>query len=99
VAEIARTEGMTMELLTMPMSERLKRLRKAKGLTQQDLANAAGVSISVVVQIESGKITDPRASTLRGLAEQLGVTLDDLAGDENGGEEEEGKSKKPRRRK
>lgn len=71
----------------MPIKDRLKQLRKATGLTQQALATAAGMSISVVVQIESGKIPDPRVGTLKRLAKALGVGLLDLAGD-NGGEPE-----------
>jgi transcriptional regulator with XRE-family HTH domain len=65
----------------MPIKDRLKRLRKAAEMTQQALASAAGLSISVVVQIESGKIPDPRVSTLRALAKALGVGLLDLAGE------------------
>jgi transcriptional regulator with XRE-family HTH domain len=66
----------------MPIKDRLKELRKAAGLTQQGLAMKAGLSISAVVQIELGKIPDPRVSTLRSLARALGVTLDALAGEE-----------------
>jgi transcriptional regulator with XRE-family HTH domain len=64
------------------VGENLKRLRAAAGLTQQQLAVAAGLSVSVVAHIERGHIPDPRASTLRALARSLGCTLDDLAGDE-----------------
>jgi transcriptional regulator with XRE-family HTH domain len=66
----------------MPLKDRLKRLRTAADLTQQDLAMKAGLSISAVVQIESGKIPNPRMDTLRALAKALGVSLDELAGEE-----------------
>jgi transcriptional regulator with XRE-family HTH domain len=68
--------------MVMPINDRLKELRAAAGLTQQQLAVAAGLSVSAVTQIEAGKIPDPRVGTLRKLARALGVTLDDLAPDE-----------------
>ena len=64
------------------LAEKLVALRKAAGLTQQDLAQAAGLSVSIVVKLEIGKTADPRASTLRALARALGVTVNDLLGDE-----------------
>jgi transcriptional regulator with XRE-family HTH domain len=36
--------------------------------------------VSLVTQIEQGRTSDPRLSTLRALAKALGVTLDELAG-------------------
>jgi transcriptional regulator with XRE-family HTH domain len=54
----------------------------AAGLTQQELASKAGLSISGLVQIELGTVPDPRVSTLRALAKALGVSLDELAGEE-----------------
>jgi transcriptional regulator with XRE-family HTH domain len=56
----------------------LKTLRQAKGLTQQALASAAGISMSVVFQIEQGARGDPRISTVVALARALGVTMDQL---------------------
>jgi transcriptional regulator with XRE-family HTH domain len=72
----------------MPMAaemvgDRLRALRDAAGLTQQQLATAAKLSISVVAQIEQGKTDDPRLSTLRALAKVLGVSLDELAGEKD----------------
>jgi len=63
----------------MPVKELFKAKREEKGMTQQQLANAAGVSLSFVAQLESGRIDDPRVSTLRRLAEALGLKLDDVA--------------------
>jgi transcriptional regulator with XRE-family HTH domain len=62
------------------MATRLKRLREAAGLTQQELAARAGLSISAVTQTEGGQKKDPRLSTVIALAKVLGVTLDELAG-------------------
>jgi transcriptional regulator with XRE-family HTH domain len=68
------------------VGKRLRALRDRAGLTQQQLATAARVSVSVVTQIEQGRTPDPRLSTLRVLAAALGVTVSDLAGDaEKGG--------------
>jgi transcriptional regulator with XRE-family HTH domain len=66
----------------MLIKDRLRELRTAAGLSQQDVAVKAGLSVSNVAQIESGKIPNPRMYTLRGLARALGVTLDQLAGDD-----------------
>jgi transcriptional regulator with XRE-family HTH domain len=62
------------------MAMRLKRLREAAGLTQQELANRAGLSISAVTQTEGGQKKDPKLSTLVALARVLGVSLDEVAG-------------------
>jgi transcriptional regulator with XRE-family HTH domain len=72
---------LTVEKLGMEkplISVRLKTLRERAELTQQDLAVKAGLSVAVVSQIEQGKIADPRLSTLRALAEALGVDCNTL---------------------
>jgi transcriptional regulator with XRE-family HTH domain len=61
-----------------PLAGKVKALRESKGMTQQDLAHAADLSMSIISQIEQGKRPDPRVSTLRGIANALQVTLDDL---------------------
>jgi transcriptional regulator with XRE-family HTH domain len=71
----ART--MTVQLMT-PIGANLRKLRRAADLTQQQLAVAAGLSVSVVSQIEQGSNPDPRGSTLAALAASLKVTVDDL---------------------
>ena len=64
------------------MAARLKSLRETAGLSQQDVAMKADLSLSLVAKMEQGKKADPRASTLLALAEALGVPpgrlLDDL---------------------
>jgi transcriptional regulator with XRE-family HTH domain len=60
------------------ISENMKRLRAAAGMTQQSLAIAAALSVSVVSQIEQGTNSDPRMTTLVALARALGVTVDAL---------------------
>lgn len=44
--------------------EDLRRLRKARGLTQKEVARRAGVSQSLIARIEAGKV-DPRLSTVK----------------------------------
>ena len=56
---------------------RLKNYRLAKGMTQQDLADAIGVSNKTVSRWESGG-GYPDVGLLVPLAEALGVTVDDL---------------------
>jgi len=72
------------ELLTMPIGDRIRELRKAKGMSQMALARASGLSLSIVTQLEQGLTSDPRLSTLKALAGALGCTLDELARDGGG---------------
>ncbi len=63
----------------LEFSECLKQLRKAKNMTQQDLADQLGVSNKSVSRWESGSYPD--VATLGPLAKALGVTVDDLLGE------------------
>jgi transcriptional regulator with XRE-family HTH domain len=81
------------------LAKRIKQLREGAGLSQQALATAAGLSISVVTQLEQGNRSDPRVSTAAALASALGVTMDEMlagAADEEAGADS---GKKPRRKK
>jgi transcriptional regulator with XRE-family HTH domain len=82
----------------MGLGENVARLRKAAHLTQQQLAVAAGLAVSVVSQLEQGKNQDPRLSTLSALATGLGVTLDELVKDEGAEAEETGSGSAPTRK-
>lgn len=68
--------------LKKALSKRLKLLREAAGLSQQDIATRGELSLSLVAKLEQGKKADPRASTILALARALGVKpgqlLDDL---------------------
>lgn len=55
----------------------LKRLREAKGLTQQQLADLIGLSRTSVTNQEAGRQSTPWA-TLMLLADVLGVSLDEF---------------------
>ena len=63
-----------------PIARHLKALRENAGMSQQSLAVTAGLSVSLVSQIERGSRIDPRMSTLTALATALGVSLDELVG-------------------
>jgi len=77
----------------MAFKDSLRRLRLAAGMTQQELATAAGLAVSAVAQLEVGRIGDPKFSTVRALAKALGCTPNDLVG-----EEEEPPPRKRRRK-
>ena len=56
---------------------RLEEIRKAKGLSQIEVANAIGMTQAYVSGLESGK-KSPSFETLVKLARALDCTLDDL---------------------
>ena len=60
------------------VGENVRRLRKAADKSQQEVAVAAGLSVSIISQIEQGSNKDPRGSTLRKIATALGTTVDEL---------------------
>lgn len=59
--------------------ERLKSLRKAAGITQQELADKLNVHLQTVSKWERG-ISEPDFSLLGGIASALGVTFERLLG-------------------
>lgn len=56
---------------------KIRELREKKGLSQDDLANAAGISKTSVYNIEH-KRTNPQPTTLRRIADALNVQIDDI---------------------
>ena len=58
--------------------ERLKTIRKARGMTQCDLSKQSGVSRAVIARIESGATPTPPVKTLGKLAVALDVRIDDI---------------------
>jgi len=55
-------------------------LRSKLGMSQKDLADAAGIPQATVSRVERGVIKQPRLEVLRRLAQALHVTVDYLAG-------------------
>ncbi len=69
-------------MLTMaPLKEKLRTERRRAALTQEELAKQAGVGVATIARIEGGEITEPRVSTLRKLANALGIEARDLLED------------------
>lgn len=62
------------------LGENLKRYRKEKGLSQEKLAQKAGVTYSTLSKIEAGYNTNPKVLSLVRLAKALDVTVTDLLG-------------------
>jgi transcriptional regulator with XRE-family HTH domain len=65
----------------MSLANKIKELRLINGLTQEELAHKAGVTYSTVNLLENGKNTNPNNSTLRCIANALGVTVNELKGE------------------
>lgn len=59
------------------MNNTLKALRNARGLTQQQLAQALSVSRQTVISIETGKY-DPSLPLAFRIAQLLGVRIEDV---------------------
>lgn len=66
------------------MLNKIKELRKAEGLTQGELAEAAGVDVSYISRLETGKRGKgrkgggPTYSIIKAIADRLGSTPEDL---------------------
>ena len=61
--------------------EKLRRFRRGKGMTQVQLARAAGLHDTTITYIETGQHKNPHPSTLAKLADVLDVTPLDLLDD------------------
>ena len=61
----------------MEFNEKLKELRKSKGLTQEELAEALFVSRTAISKWESGK-GYPSIDSLKDISKYFSVTIDDL---------------------
>ena len=65
-----------LSVISLAMQYRIRQLRQAAGLTQEQLAHACGVTQSVVSQVERGRRTS--METLELFAKALDVELPDL---------------------
>lgn len=61
----------------MEFNEKLQELRKRKGLTQEELANALFVSRTAISKWESGK-GYPNIDSLKAISKFFGITVDEL---------------------
>jgi transcriptional regulator with XRE-family HTH domain len=62
----------------MTFAEKLRQARKAKGLTQAELAKSAGLSVRTIICYEQGSAYPRYRKTYSALAEVLGVDADYL---------------------
>ena len=64
---------------TIPtVSRNIRKLRKAKGLSQDKLSRLADVSHATIIKIESGGIQSPTIDTVQKIAKAFGVDVDEL---------------------
>lgn len=73
----------------MALADRIRTFRMRKGLSLQQLADAAGVSKAHIWDLEQNRSKNPSLELLTKLADRLGVSVADLVG-ENPAAEEEG---------
>jgi transcriptional regulator with XRE-family HTH domain len=69
-----------MQTAVVKIGDNLKRQRIRKALTQEELAQQAGLTTASVARIERNE-TEPRMSTLRKLAKALDLDPAELVGD------------------
>ena len=62
------------------LGDRLRKARKAAGLTQKILEERSGIPQTSISRIESGNSQEISTGTLKALATTLGVTADYLLG-------------------
>jgi transcriptional regulator with XRE-family HTH domain len=60
------------------LGQRLKELREAAGISQEDLSHLSGVRKETISNVERCVVRDPRISTVIRLAQGLGKTMCDL---------------------
>lgn len=60
------------------MGYRIKELREARGMTQEELSEASGVSRTTIWALENGTEYTTTTKTLRKLADALSVTIEQL---------------------
>ncbi|MBX3098669.1 MAG: helix-turn-helix domain-containing protein [Salinibacterium sp.] len=65
--------------MTADIGTRLREARLKQGLSLRSVAQALGVSASLISQVETGK-TQPSVSTLYALVTHLGISIDDVMG-------------------
>jgi len=67
-------------LTVLRIGEKVREARKRKLLTQEQLADKAGVGVNTIIRIERNQV-EPHSRTIRKLAAALGVSPADLIED------------------
>lgn len=60
------------------IGEKIRNIRKGKGLSQEELAEMAGVNLRTIQRVENGE-TEPRGKTLSLICDVLGVDIENLS--------------------
>ena len=60
------------------LASNIKKLREAKGLSQEKLARLADVANNTLIKMESGENQNPTLNSLKKVAKALVVSVDDL---------------------
>lgn len=60
------------------MGFKLREVREAKGMSQEELEKASGISRQTISSIENGKSVSVMSGTLIALARALGTTVDEI---------------------
>lgn len=60
------------------VGDKIKAIRKEKGLTQDALAKKADIPYTTLTKLESNVITKPSIQTVEKIAKGLGITIDEL---------------------
>jgi len=60
------------------LANNIKKLREAKGLSQEKLARLADVANNTLIKMESGENQNPTLVTLKKVAKAFGVSVDGL---------------------
>lgn len=66
----------------MTIGDRVRALRERNQWRREELAMRAEISVAALTDIENNVTELPRRSTLRGIAEALGVSVEELTGEE-----------------
>ena len=56
----------------------IKKLRQKKGISQDRLSKLADLSLNTIINVESGKNSNPTIETLSRIARALDIRVDDL---------------------
>ncbi len=65
------------------LAKTIKELRKKHKISQEQLAQKAGITYSTLIKIESGANDNPTIKTMKRIADALEVSLDELVGGNN----------------
>lgn len=64
--------------IVRPLQSKLRRLRELRGLTQEQLAHRAGMTLGGYRKVECGDKSNPRLRTMERIAWVLAVEVKDL---------------------